>query len=88
MLIDISFSLLGTLIVYRNDRIRGTQAELGLTAEEVAMKAGVNVNTVSAIRNGKSVRTDSLEKVINALGLNPIDVFTPKVEESAEAVGM
>lgn len=74
--------------MYRNDRIRERQAELCLTAGEVAEKAGVNVNTVIAIRNGKSVRTDSLEKVISALGLNPVELFTPKVEEAIEAVGM
>lgn len=64
--------------MYRNDKIRGKQAELGLSVEQLARRAEVNPNTVSAIRNGKSVTTGSLEKVINALGLKPADVFEPK----------
>jgi transcriptional regulator with XRE-family HTH domain len=71
--------------MYRPEKIRGKQAELGLSVDELAEKAGVNPNTVSAIRNGKSVTTDSLEKVINALGLNPIDVFEPKPEPETAA---
>jgi transcriptional regulator with XRE-family HTH domain len=70
--------------VYRSDKIRGKQAELGLSVEQLARCAAVNPNTVSAIRNGKSVTTDSLEKVINALGIKPAEVFEPK--PVAEAV--
>lgn len=72
-------------MLYRNDKIKGKQAELGLSNEEVATLAGLTPNTVSAIRNGKIVRTDSLEKVINALRLDPVEVFTPKVAEAVEA---
>lgn len=71
--------------MYRNDKIKGKQAELGLSVEELAERAGVNPNTVSAIRNGKSVRTDSLGKVIAALGLTPAEVFTPKAEPEPAA---
>jgi transcriptional regulator with XRE-family HTH domain len=70
--------------MYRKEKIRGKQAELDLTNEALADKAGVGVNTVSAIRNGKSVTTDSLEKVIQALGLSAAEVF----EQSAETVGV
>jgi DNA-binding Xre family transcriptional regulator len=66
--------------MYRKEKIRGKQAELGLTNDELAARAEVGVNTVSAIRNGKSVTTDNLEKVINALGLHPAEVFEPKPE--------
>jgi transcriptional regulator with XRE-family HTH domain len=71
--------------MYRNDKIRGKQAELGLSVDQLAERAEVNPNTVSAIRNGKSVTTDSLEKVINALGLDPAEVFTRKAEAEAVA---
>jgi transcriptional regulator with XRE-family HTH domain len=67
--------------MYRKEKIRGKQAELGLSVAELAEKAGVDPNTVSAIRNGKTVRMVSLEKVINALGLTPAEVFEPKSEE-------
>lgn len=73
--------------MYRNDKIRGKQAELGWSNEELADRADVNPNTVSAIRNGKVVRTDSLEKVINALGLVPAEVFMPKEHAESEVVG-
>lgn len=66
--------------MYRNDKIRGKQAELGLSVEELAGRADVNPNTVSAIRHGKTVRTDSLEKVVSALGLTMTEIFEPKAE--------
>lgn len=62
--------------MYRNDKIKGKQAELGWSVEQLAKRAEVNPNTVSAIRNGRSVTTDSLGKVINALGLKPAEVFS------------
>jgi transcriptional regulator with XRE-family HTH domain len=70
--------------MYRDDKIRGKQAELGLSVDEVAERAGVNVNTVSAVRNGKSVKAETLEKVASALGLTMAEVFEPRPE--AEAV--
>ena len=63
--------------MYRSEKIKGKQAELGLSVEELAEKAKVNANTVSAIRNGKSVTTDSLEKVLGALGLTFADIANP-----------
>lgn len=62
--------------MYRSDKIKGKQAELGWSVEQLAKRAEVNPNTVSAIRNGRSVTTDSLGKVINALGLKPAEVFS------------
>jgi transcriptional regulator with XRE-family HTH domain len=66
--------------MYRNDKIRGRQAELGWSNEDLAVKADVNVNTISAIRNGKTVRTDTLQKVTAALDLTMAEVFEPKPE--------
>lgn len=71
--------------MYRKEKIRGKQAELGWSVEELAERADVNPNTVSAIRNGKSVRTDSLEKVMRALGLTYADISEPKPEPEAVA---
>jgi transcriptional regulator with XRE-family HTH domain len=71
--------------MYRNDKIKGKQAEMGLSVEELAEKAGVDRNTVSAIRNGKPVRTPSLEKVVTALDMEMADVY-PKQETAPAQV--
>lgn len=71
--------------MYRCEKIRGKQAELGLSVEELAEKADVNPNTVSAIRNGRAVRTDSLEKVLCALGLTYADISVLPPESEAAA---
>lgn len=42
---------------------------LRLTLEDVAIRAGVNINTVRSIESGKPVRTDSLFAVMNILQL-------------------
>jgi transcriptional regulator with XRE-family HTH domain len=56
-----------------------------LSVEQLAERAGVNNNTVSAIRNGKSVRTDTLEKVVSALGMTMLEVHEPKSETEQRA---
>jgi len=71
--------------MYKKEKFRGRQAELGLSVAELAERAGVDPNTVSAIRNGKAVRTVSLQKVMNALGLTPAEVFVQPPEP--ETVG-
>lgn len=72
--------------MYRDDKIRGRQAELGLSVHEVAARAGVNVNTLTAIRKGKKVKVDTLEKVvILGLGMTMAEVFEPKPEVSSAA---
>jgi DNA-binding XRE family transcriptional regulator len=65
---------------YRNDKIRGKQAELDLTVEALAVKAGVSDRTVSAIRKGLPVSSTSLEKVADALGMQMVEVYEPKLE--------
>lgn len=57
------------MITYPYTKIRGRQAELGLTNKEVADQAGVSEGTVVAIRAGESVTTDSLSLVLRALQL-------------------
>jgi transcriptional regulator with XRE-family HTH domain len=73
--------------MYRNDKIRGKQAELGLSVEDLAERAGVNPNTVSAIRNGKDVRESSLRKVVTALGLSMADVYEQREEAEPVTAG-
>lgn len=62
--------------MYRPEKIKGRQAELGWTNAVLADRAGVHEDTVSNIRNGKSVSTDTLDKVIKALGMTPVEAVT------------
>jgi transcriptional regulator with XRE-family HTH domain len=65
---------------YRNDKIRGKQAELDLTVDQLAMRAGVSDRTVSAIRKGMPVSSTSLERVVEALQMTMVEVYEPKPE--------
>ncbi|MCA1557640.1 MAG: hypothetical protein LC731_03765 [Acidobacteria bacterium] len=69
--------------MYRNDKIRGKQAEKGWSNDHLANEAGVNIGTVKAIRQGKPVRTKSLEKVAEALELPMPEVYAPREVERA-----
>ena len=71
---------------YRNDKIRGRQAELDLTVEELAAKAGVSDRTVITIRKGLPVSSTSLEKVAEALSLPMAEVYAPR-EVAEPALG-
>jgi transcriptional regulator with XRE-family HTH domain len=61
-------------MLYRHDEIRGAMAKQGFTVDSLAEKTGLNPNTVSAVRNGKSVNVESLIKVARALGLTLSDL--------------
>jgi transcriptional regulator with XRE-family HTH domain len=75
--------------MYRNEKIRGRQAELGWSNEVFADKAGLHENTISALRNGKPVTNRSLEKAAVALGLSMAGLYdnttTSQIEEPVEA---
>lgn len=73
--------------MYRNEKIRGRQAELAWSNETLAENAGVNINTVSAVRAGKPVSVTTLQKVADALNLSLADLFTPKPENDVERLG-
>jgi transcriptional regulator with XRE-family HTH domain len=64
--------------MYRNDKIKEKQAEKGWSNEVLAERAGVNVNTISAVRNGKPVRSTTLETVAATLGLPMVEVYEQK----------
>lgn len=70
--------------MYRDDKIRLRQAELGWSNEVFAEKANVNINTVTALRKGVVVSLPTLKKAADALDLTMRDLFTPKVEETTE----
>jgi transcriptional regulator with XRE-family HTH domain len=74
--------------MYRADKIRSRQAELGWSNEVFAEKARVNVNTVTALRKGQMVSIPTLNKAADALGLSMKELFTPKMEEPASASAM
>lgn len=65
-------------MIYRNDKIKGAMAEKGFTLETLGKKTGLNPMTISAVRNGKSVRIDTLKAVADALGLK----FSELVDEA------
>lgn len=46
-----------------------------LNNEELAQKAGVNVNTISRIRNGSGARTSTIKKICEALSCTPDDLI-------------
>ena len=68
--------------MYRNDKIKDKQAEKGWTNEELAARARVNVNTISAVRTGKPVRSVTLETIAETLGLPMVEVYEQKREIS------
>lgn len=70
---------------YRDDKFRGRQAELNLTVDELASRAGVTDKTVIAIRKGRPVSSRSLEKVAAALGLTMAAIYESKVETEQAA---
>lgn len=66
-------------------KIRGRQAELGLSREDLARRSGLSITTISAIRSGRGVTTDSLEKAAAALELTMSELFDPPNTEHIAA---
>lgn len=57
-------------------RIKNKRNQTGLTQEQLAEKAGMHPTYMGKLERGdKSATLDSLEKVVNALGLSYIDLF-------------
>ena len=68
-------------VFYRTDLINGAMGAQRLTNQDVADRAGIGVNTVSAIRNGSpTVGLPTLKAVLDALGLTLVQVFEPAPE--------
>lgn len=66
--------------MYRDDKIRSRQAEKDWSNEVFAEKAGVNINTVTALRRGDIVSLPTLKKAADALELSMQELFEPKPE--------
>lgn len=65
-------------------RIRQQRIAMGLKQKELAEKAAVSPDTLSALENGKSVTVETLVRVLNAMGysealvnLLPAPVISP-----------
>lgn len=73
--------------MYRDDLIRAELEKQKLSRAALAVKAGLNVNTVSAICRGKEhVEVPTLERVAESLGLTMQQLFEPRsAAESAVA---
>jgi Predicted transcriptional regulator len=65
---------------YRNDLIKGKQAQLDLTVEELAAKSGLGKSTIQKIRLGQNIKIDTLEQIAAALDLDIAELFTAKPE--------
>ncbi|GGG81993.1 helix-turn-helix domain-containing protein [Paenibacillus radicis (ex Gao et al. 2016)] len=58
------------------NRIRALRKQRGWTQEQLAEKANLHYSYLSSMERGeRNVSIDSLEKVINALKINPMQIF-------------
>ncbi|MGO4541079.1 helix-turn-helix domain-containing protein [Paenibacillus sp. 2TAB19] len=58
------------------ERIRTLRKEKGYTQEFLSEKSGIHVTYISDIERGeRNISMETLEKVINALEVNPVEVF-------------
>jgi transcriptional regulator with XRE-family HTH domain len=58
------------------DRLRMIRKANGLTQEEVAEKAGLQYTYIGGVERGeRNISLETLEKIISALGVSPVDVF-------------
>ena len=60
-------------------KIKDARAELKMSQEELAKKAGVSRQTISGLESGAYTvtTTDTLIKIAHALGKNVSDIFLP-----------
>lgn len=49
-------------------RVRRQRVSLGLKQQELAEKAAVSINVITALENGRSVTVESLARVLQGLG--------------------
>jgi len=73
-------------MIYRGDKIKGAMAEQGFTLETLAEKTGLNPMTISAVRNGKGVRVETLKTVADALGLKFSELMDESEARTSEGV--
>lgn len=71
--------------MYRDDKIRGRQAEKSWSNERLAKEANVNPNTITVVRRGGNVKTDTLKKVADALELSMAEIFEPRPAAEQQA---
>jgi len=50
------------------ERIRRQRIQMGLKQRELAAKAAIGVNVLLAAENGRSITTESLVRILRALG--------------------
>lgn len=67
------------------ERIRTLRKEKSYTQESLSEKSGIHVTYISDIERGeRNISMETLEKVISALEVNPIEVFRIEGIESIE----
>jgi transcriptional regulator with XRE-family HTH domain len=58
------------------ERIRSLRKEKGLTQEALAEKSGIHYSYIGGIERGdRNISLTTLEKVINALEITPVELF-------------
>lgn len=65
------------------DIIKQRRIELGLSQEELALRCGFkSKSTISKLESGqRTTKTANIEKVANALGLDPAKLIMPDTED-------
>jgi transcriptional regulator with XRE-family HTH domain len=66
--------------MHRADLIRAKLGELNLSKAELARRAKLNPNTITAICRGDEVMPSTLQKVGDVLGFTLAELYTPKAE--------
>lgn len=68
--------------------LKSLAKEKNMTLKEIAKKAGVSVNTLYTItdRDPESIRSSTLEKISEALDIEPYKLFAPFDSKNAEEV--
>lgn len=64
--------------MHRDDLIRAKLGEKGWSKSELARRAGLNPNTVTAICRGDEVMPSTLKKAADELGLTLAELYAPK----------
>ncbi|MGE6577398.1 helix-turn-helix domain-containing protein [Paenibacillus xylanexedens] len=59
------------------EQIRFLRKQKGLTQEALSEKAGIHYSYISGIENAdRNISLETLEKIINALEVNPVQIFS------------
>lgn len=65
---------------YIGHKIRTLRKEKGLSQQNLSERAGVGIDYISNLETkGSNIKIDTLEKIINALGITPSELFESRI---------